>query len=343
MALYELTELLSQLAGREEGAALANTLTVALEGDVTVEQDMMLARVAHGGAELGTFIERFGHRAVGEMELMEPRWREDPRYLEQMVGALARADGRDPEEVHRENVRRRQEAEDALPARLAEWGGRSLREDVDGLLAQARALLPYRENGKHYLMMGYELVRLAILELSRRWDVGSDVFFLQREELGRFESDRARLLDAVRSRRVRWQAFRRLDMPDVVDSRALERLGLPEPVAAGGHRLDGTPAAPGVASGPARIVLDPRQAGDMGVGYVLVCPSTDPAWTPLFINAVALVVERGGVLSHGAIVARDFGIPAVVCPNATRRIPAGALVRVDGNDGRVTVLEEGSC
>ncbi len=106
-------------------------------------------------------------------------------------------------------------------------------------------------------------------------------------------------------------------------------------------RLDGAPAAPGAASGPARIVFDPRQAGDIGVGYVLVCPSTDPAWTSLFINAAALVVERGGILSHGAIVARDFGIPAVVCPNATRRIPAGAVVRVDGNEGRVTILEEG--
>ena len=341
LALYELTELLTQLAGGDEGAVLANTLTKALEGDLSVEQDIALSRVARGEAGLDDFIARFGHRTVGEMELMEPRWREDRSYLEQMATALARSGGRDPEEVHRLNARSRQEAEAELPDRLARWGGASLREDIDVLLAQARTLLPYRENGKHYLMMGYELIRLAVLELARRWDIGNDVFFLERDELGRFETDRDRLLEAAHSRRVRWQAFRRLDMPDVIDSRALDRLGLPPPAEAAAHRLDGAPAAPGVASGPARIVLDPRQAGDIGVGYVLVCPSTDPAWTSLFINAAALVVERGGVLSHGAIVARDFGIPAVVCPNATHRIPAGAVVRVDGNEGRLTILEEG--
>jgi pyruvate,water dikinase len=103
----------------------------------------------------------------------------------------------------------------------------------------------------------------------------------------------------------------------------------------------GTAVAAGRASGPARIVFDPGQTGDLGTDYVLVCPSTDPGWTPLFINAAALVVERGGVLSHGAIVARDFGIPAVVLPNATRLIADGRRIRVDGATARVRLLDSG--
>ena len=96
--------------------------------------------------------------------------------------------------------------------------------------------------------------------------------------------------------------------------------------------------ASGVATARAVVVYDPGTAGDIGTDYVLVCPSTDPGWTPLFMHALALVVERGVVLSHGAIVARDFGIPAVACANATRLIRPGNSVRVDGNKGCVSLL-----
>jgi pyruvate,water dikinase len=86
--------------------------------------------------------------------------------------------------------------------------------------------------------------------------------------------------------------------------------------------------------------MSPADAGDLGAGYVLVCPTTDPAWTPLFINAAGLVVERGGMLSHGAIVARDFGIPAVVLRDATRLLAEGATVKVDGGKGRVELVRK---
>ena len=94
------------------------------------------------------------------------------------------------------------------------------------------------------------------------------------------------------------------------------------------------------AKGKARIVRDPHQAQELGTEYILVCPSTDPGWTTLFLNAVGLVVERGGMLSHGAIVARDFGIPAVLCPGATKRLEDGAIIQVDGNSGKIFVVEE---
>ena len=116
--------------------------------------------------------------------------------------------------------------------------------------------------------------------------------------------------------------------------------GRPRTLATADHqRLEARPIAAGHAVGTARIVLDPRDVGDLGRDYVLVCPSTDPGWTPLFVAAKGLIVERGGVLSHGAIVARDFGIPAVVCEQATTRIPNGARVEIDAHRGIVTLLE----
>jgi pyruvate,water dikinase len=281
------------------------------------------------------------------MELAEPRWREDPKYLQQLLSALQAGGARVPEEMHAANVRRRREAEARLPAALAEWGASSLREDVETDLREAQTLLPYRETGKHYLMMGYELVRGAIVELGRRWDLGSDVFFLGLEELARFEDGDGRLREAIADRKVRWQSAQRLAMPDVIDSAHLLRLGLPEELEAA-TSLSGEPVAAGIATGPARVVFDPRRAADpslhggqpLGTGYILVCPSTDPGWTTLFLHARGLVVERGGILSHGAIVARDFGIPAVVCPQATSRIRSGDQLRVDGNRGRIEVLTQ---
>jgi pyruvate,water dikinase len=272
------------------------------------------------------------------MELSEPRWREDPRYLEQVIAQYRGARGRAPAEMHRENAARREAAEQELPHTLAHWGGSSFREDVLQDLRDAQALLPYREVGKHYLMMGYELLRAVTEELARRWELGRDVYFLRREELAFYERDAKALRQTMAARKRRWQSAQRIDLPDVIDSTALDRLGVAPPAQAGGE-LRGDAVASGVAAGPARIVFDPREAGELGTGYILVCPSTDPGWTPLFMNARGLVVERGGILSHGAIVARDFGIPAVVCPNATRLIPNGRRIRVDGNSGRIALLE----
>jgi len=339
MALAGLTRLLTQIVG-PEGEHLAVALTGGMDGDVTFEQDVLLYRVARGEATMAEFIERFGHRAVGEMELATPRWREDPEHLEMVASHIRAFEGPAPEAMHGRDLERRRDAERRLDEALTHWGGSSLRSDIERELGCARELLPYRESGKHYLMMGYELIRLAVLELARRWDVGDDVFFLRLDELAGFEERRQELVEAAATRKVRWQSAKRLDLPDVVDSDRLERLGLPR-VFESAAELEGDAVAAGVSTGTARIVFDPCQVGDLGLDYVLVCPSTDPGWTPLFLNACGLVVERGGMLSHGAIVARDFGIPAVVCPGATRLIADGATVQVDGDRGRIIMLEEG--
>jgi len=337
MAQAALEGRLRRLMGDEAGTELTLTLTQGLEGDSTVEQSIRLHRAARGEETLEGFMADYGHRAVGEMELSRPRWREDDSYVRQILGVYVDPASPSPEDLHDANVARRREAEEKLPATLRHWGGSSFAEEVAANLADAQAMLPYRESGRNYLMMGYELIRLAILELGRRWGLGRDVFFLRLGELGGYEARAAKLAETIDSRRVRWLSARRLEMPDVIDSAALADLGLAKEYEAATEPT-GEPIASGVAVGPARIVFDPAQAASVRTDYILVCPSTDPAWTALFVHARGLVVEQGGILSHGAIVARDFGIPAVVCPDATRRIPDGAAVRVDGNRGRISLL-----
>ncbi len=337
LAFTDLRRTLGQLLGDAEGGRLASTLTTGLEGDTTVAQNQLLYRVARGEVAVQQFLETYGHRTAGEMELAEPRYREDPRRLDSTLQAMRRGD-RSPEQIHQEHARRRAEVEKDLPAVLAQWGGSSFREPIAASIRQMQQLLAYRESGKHYLMLGYELVRAAILELARRWQLGREVFFLRLEELEQFETRREDLLAATSQRQVRWQSLQRLDMPAVIDSAELQQLGLPREYASAAE-LKSEAVAAGLAVGTARVVFDPCEPRDLGDDYILVCPSTDPGWTPLFVHARGLVVERGGVLSHGAILARDFGIPAVVCPGATQRIKDGSRLRLDGNRGMIHLLE----
>jgi pyruvate,water dikinase len=329
---------LTQLMGKEKGAELCNALTSGLDGNTTMEENVLLFNVAHGKATMAEFLKRFGHRTVGEMELAVPRRREDPSPLERMLESYRGASVRSPEELHAANRERRLKAERELPEVLAAWGGSSQREDFEDLMREAQTLLPYREIGKHWLMMGYELIRAAVMELSRRWDLGRDVFFLKLDELEKWEAESARLKSELATRKIRWESARRLEHPRVIDSEALDELGLPRTLAAE-KELKGVPLAAGLAIGTAKIVYDPAAAGDLGRDCILICPSTDPGWTALFVHIKGLVVERGGTLSHGAITARDFGIPAVACSDATKLIPDGAKVRVDGNRGTAELLE----
>ncbi len=337
MGCVQVESLLKDIFGTQLGEKVTVELIGGLDGDLTLEQDQLLYEVAHGKATMDTFLERYGHRAVAEMELASPRWREDPSYLDKILALHRREGEHSPHEMHALNRARRIEAQERLPALLAEHGAASLESDVMDLLLEAQQLLPYRENGKHYLMMGYELIRDVFVAFGRRWGLEEDVFFLRMEELAGYTAREQELRAEIERRKIRWQAFRRLELGEVIASEDLDSLGKPRVYAAAAE-MAGEAVSAGVFTGPARIVYDPRDSRDLGSGYILVCPSTDPAWTVLFMDAGGVVIERGGVLSHGAIVARDFGIPAVVCPDATKRIQDGERIKVDGNQGRVIRL-----
>ena len=192
--------------------------------------------------------------------------------------------------------------------------------------------------------------------------IGKDIYFLDESEIEGFALRREKLSAELPGRRRRWQAQRTLGFPDLIDSRDLSALSVEEtePLAttSSGNAAesdqaaaalaakkqrppfwDARPLSAGVVEGIALHVTDPHEVDELSDDCVLVCPSTDPAWTPLLVHVRGLIVERGGALSHGAIVARDLGIPAVACEEAMRRIPTGARVRLDGTKGRVELVE----
>jgi phosphohistidine swiveling domain-containing protein len=316
-----LSTALEEAFGPDEGRRLTAGLLSGLDDDRTVELNQALFE-----RDLESFLAEFGHRAVNEFELSEPRWREDPTFPLRRIEQFRRG-GPSPRERHEERRRARAELEAALTERLRVAGASSLEAGIRADLAAAQRFASFRETCKDRYMRALAELRRAIEAAAARRGLGRDVYFLGRDEL---ESPPAGLAE----RRIEWEAARRIALPDAISSHRAHEIGS----AAAAGSLEGVGVSLGAGAGPAAVLADPADAPELAPGYVLVCPSTDPGWTPLLAHAAALVVERGGMLSHGAIVARDFGIPAVVLPGATRTIPAGRRVRVDGGTGRVEML-----
>jgi pyruvate,water dikinase len=210
------------------------------------------------------------------------------------------------------------------------------RAALEPVLNDMQTYLGLRETAKHYLMKGYALIRQILLELDRRYELDGGIFYLTPEELPPLTKGRD-FSDLIGQRRRRRTVALSIDVPPVIFSDDLEAIGRPVEVT-GGDTLEGVPLSAGVAEGPALVLEEPDPARLPAEPYILVCPSTDPAWVPLFMGARGLVMETGGILSHGAIVAREFGLPAVAgIPNAGRRIQTGQRLRVDGSTGKVVV------
>jgi pyruvate,water dikinase len=241
------------------------------------------------------------------------------------------ASAEDPLERHRKSVQKIE----GLLADVVSQLPRGVGAEFRGRVELVRRYVICREDAKHYLMLGYDLLRDLALEAGRRLEIGDGVFYLTRDEL--FQSLQTGLapLGLIRQRRQTYRDEERVSLPTVLDAEELANPGAAAPRPAGDQDLRGLAISPGQASGTARIVRLPTDEGGFLRGEVLVCTSTDPSWTPLFARAVALVLETGGVLSHGAIVAREMGIPAVVVPGATKLIDAGELLTVDGTHGLV--------
>lgn len=299
-----------------------------------------LPAVAQGGVR--GFLARYGHRAVAEIDLGMPRWSEEPDHILGMISNYLRV--QDPEQApHRQFARAADQAEAKVRNLVERARARSrLRARLVGLcLRRARQLSGLRELPKFYVVLTLAAMhrQLALVgaELARSGAIGAadDVFFLDFDEL-RVGLRGADLKAIVRDRRqlyaleLRRRRIPRLLLSDGTDVEAALMARSPAPGA-----LAGTPASAGTATGKVRVILDPVGA-HLEPGEILVAPSTDPGWTPLFMTAGALVMEMGGVISHGAVVAREYGIPAVVgVPDATTRLRTGQIVTVDGAAGTV--------
>jgi pyruvate,water dikinase len=217
-------------------------------------------------------------------------------------------------------------------------------------LAAAPVFLAGRERTKTNIIRLVNEMRVGSHALGRRmvergvFDAPTSGSMLSDEELDDFLAEPEAWVDTIRKREAQYRVLFGLEPPFVFGGQVPPLRGwstrdtTSTPVA-GGTTLAGIPGCPGRATGRARVVLDPADPGALEPGDVLVAPITDPAWTPLFVPAAAVVVDVGAQLSHAVIVSRELGIPCVVSvTGATRLIPDGAEVDVDGTAGTVTVV-----
>jgi pyruvate,water dikinase len=300
-------------------------------------RDGSLPAVVRDG--LRDFLARYGERAVAEIDLGLPRWSDDPHHLLGVIANYLRLDDdlAAPDAVF---ARGAAQADQAVRS-LVDRAGPLRRPVVRFALDRARRLAGVREMPKYLMVVALGQLRAQLARVGEglaadgRIASAEDIFMLTTAE-ARAGLSGTNLHDLVTARRDTYAAeLRRRRVPRVLCSDGTE----PEAAAAAADAPDGalvgTPASAGTVTAIARVVLDPVGA-HLEPGEILVAPSTDPGWTPLFLTAGGLVMEMGGANSHGAVVAREYGIPAVVgLPDATTRISTGDRITLDGATGTV--------
>ncbi|MEV0382535.1 PEP/pyruvate-binding domain-containing protein [Nonomuraea sp. NPDC050643] len=295
-----------------------------------LDADPMPAEFA---AELAAFLDEYGHRETASPILVTPpTWGDSPETVLGLIRALA---GGPP--AHKEGG-------DALERLLRHplLRSKARRARVTRWVAAARAGVAFREDSHFYFTMPQPILRRSIVEVGRRLrDAGvldrpEDVFHLRLEELEAI--DDVATLPAAEARRlrevVRARAARREELSGV---RLIDPAAVFPARETGDALVAGTPAGGGTATGPVKVIREPAEFGRLAGGDVLVCPYTNPSWTPLFQRAAAVVVDTGGAASHAAIVAREYGIPAVMgTADGTTVLTDGQIVTVNGDTGTVT-------
>ncbi len=323
---------------------------------------------------LAAFLAEYGHRAIAEIDIGLRRWGEDPSPLVAHLANYMALDESAPSPAAQFESAAR-DAERELQAIVRRTAARSRLRAVlvRFLLRRGRALAGYREMPKFLLVLLLSRARGLLLTVgedlaaSGRLEQADDIFFLTLAEAHQAVRTQAEAHQAVHTPAEAQQAVRTLTemhkavrgagLRGVVEARRaryaeeLRRRHVPRMLLSDGTEprppdeldarsdapvLRGTPASAGRIEGRARVILEPAGAR-LAPGEILVAPSTDPGWTPLFLTAGGLVMEMGGAMSHGAVVAREYGIPAVVgVAAATERIADGETITVDGSSGTVT-------
>jgi pyruvate,water dikinase len=334
----ELLAALSSMAHDATGAAgLGYDLATGFGGmeETGIVADLWAA--AHGQRTIAAIQRRHGFHGPNEGQLESRSWREDPTPIEVAIRAYATGAGGDPRVRERVQAERREAAFARVAAGLPRWRRPQLR-----LVSRiAGSFIPAREIGKaaflHAIDGGRCAARAGGRELASRGaiDEPEDVFFLTPEE---FLGEPRDFRERVAERRADHVRYERLTLPEAWT-------GDPEPIPLttdrSSHaptRFDGIGIIGGRVTGRARIIDDPATA-ELEPGDILVCQTTDPSWVPLFMLVDAVVVDIGGQMSHGAIVARELGVTCVVnTRSGTRDIPDGAMIAVDGSAGVVEVI-----
>jgi pyruvate,water dikinase len=306
-------------------------------------EDLPNQLAVHPAAEplvtaLETFMADYGHRGTREFELAAPRWREDPTPLFVMIRNLVREGI--TEAAPSPATERQRQAEQALTAALP---GRMRRAVAHHIVKRIRYYAALRENTRHYTMLAFATVRTKILALEQQLleqgliSCADDIFFLTWDEvetLRNRNSEPHTIQALVRQRRLQHMRRNRMRPPLTINVSYA-------PTAPGAGVLTGQCASPGIAEGTVRLVLDPATDGEIRTGEILVAPYTDPAWTPLFLGAAAVVVETGSYLSHAGTIARELGIPCLVdVAGVMDALRNGQRLCVDATHGKAFLLAE---
>ena len=296
------------------------------------------------------FLEKHGSRGPNEWESACDTWGTAPELALALIDRMRRSDPQHEPSLRADSlVTERVAAVEQARSQL----NRLQRWNFDKTLAAAALFSRAREREKTTIIELIHVGRLLLRELGARTaarvDGGTieDLWFVTVDELDAYVADPNAFREVIAARRATRHELARRQPPFTFEGELPSPLTWPlrsDPTLADalavGDSITGIGGCAGVAVGRARVVTDPGEPGDLGPGDVLIAPLTDPAWTPLFVPVEAVVVDVGGQMSHAVIVSRELGRPCVVAAtDATRRIPDGALVSVDGGAGTVTVLE----
>jgi rifampicin phosphotransferase len=295
------------------------------------------------------FMDQYGMRGLGEIDFGQPRWRENPTPVMQTIKSyLQIAEDSAPDILFARGRKAAEAAIEKLALQARGQTGGWLKERiVRGAARRVRVLMGVRESPKFFAIRVMGIVRQALLEAGEEFaeagmiDRADDLVFLSISELSALSRNEDRDWKAlIAERRATYdRETRRRQVPRILvsDGRAFyEGVGASTDT---GDVITGSPVSPGVVEGIVHVVLNPHES-QLAPGEILVCPGTDPAWTPLFMAAGGLITEVGGMMTHGSVVAREYGIPAVVgVHQATTRLKNGQKIRVDGTAGKIVILE----
>jgi phosphohistidine swiveling domain-containing protein len=334
--------------------ALADAIEAAAnQGDAMAPVDLGELRSLPGGGRfvdaLAGFLAEHGHLGQNHDDLRLASWAEAPRSLLSRIAVRRKQPPQPAREREAAQARRADELAGAVRVKLADRPGELAAFET--VLGHARDI-GYLTEGHNYWIdrLSQARVRTLALRVGRRFARDGvvadpdDVFFLHRDEVAAALRDGAGRHSLIAARRGEHERNRRLDPPyhvGVIPDKPStgDRFDGPRVASTEADMLRGTGASAGVVRGPARITLSQDDFGRIRPGDIIVCPSSNPSWVPVFTVAGGLVTNTGGVLSHAAVVAREFGLPAVVgTTDATTRIADGRLVEIDGTAGTVRLL-----
>ena len=292
------------------------------------------------------FLDKYGMRCVGEIDITRPRWNERPTTLVPVILANIKnfQAGAGERRFEQGLQEARQKEQDLLERVRALADGAHKADETKRNIDRVRTFIGYREYPKYGMVSRYFAYKQALLEEAGRLVRAQvlrdkeDIFYLTLHELR--DVVRTHQVDdqLVRQRKDSFIAYQALTPPRVLTSDGEPVAGTYRRGAVPGGALVGVPVSAGSVEGRARVILDMAEA-DLETDDILVTAHTDPSWTPVFVAIKGLVTEVGGLMTHGAVIAREYGLPAVVgVENATRLIRDGQRIRVNGTDGYLEIL-----